>query len=132
MGTVNIAEIKKTDWSVAANFETVGPKRNATVVNNAERETASTQARAAEKSLKIAIGPEDEKILQAIQWLSEERPAQLTRALTSDLDYSSSASAAFAVSDEMRRNSIAAQTMLMPSRAKHQLQDLINRMLLEA
>lgn len=50
MDTQRTADIKRTDLSVAANIESVGPKRNAILVNNAQREAVILQAKASERA----------------------------------------------------------------------------------
>lgn len=129
MSIKNVAEIKKTDWSVAANSEVVGPKRTAIAVNNAAREVSASQAKASERAQSIIIGPEDGKAAEALQWLADERPDQITREVTSP-EYRPSAAGSFLVNSELNRLSASAQTVLMPAQASMKLHELIMRQIL--
>ncbi|MFA5104713.1 MAG: hypothetical protein WC527_06015 [Candidatus Margulisiibacteriota bacterium] len=129
MDIQKVADIKKVDFSVAANFETVGPKRNATAISNAQREVITSQAKSSERAQSIAISPSDAKVAEALQWLTSKRPDQLTDSLTSR-DYVPSAESSFAVNAEMNRLGRAAETLLMAAQAKQKMQERLMRIMM--
>jgi len=71
MDTQRTADIKKTDLSVAANIESVGPKRNAILVNNAQREAVILQAKASERAQNSIIGEDRDPAVNAMKWIDE-------------------------------------------------------------
>lgn len=127
MSMKSAAEIKKTEWTVAANFESVGPKRDALNVSNSQREAASAQTKGSAASRDVIISSEGgDPAVRAIQW-TDRRMSQITKELS---DPNLGMASRYALLTETDRLSVAAETVMMAARARQALYDTVMRNIL--
>ncbi len=118
-----------TDKSVASNFEAVGPKRNATAVNNAQRETLASQAKANERNQNTIVGAADgNPAVETLAWI-DKRFSQITREIASPA-FNPSARNILSVNMEVSRLSVLAQTAIKAAQAQQKLHELVMRSML--
>ncbi len=124
MSSLLVQEV--TDKSVAANIESIGPKRSAAKVDNSQRETAVSQSKASEQSRSIAVGANyGGAVLEAIDFI-EKRFSQMQDQAASRM-FEPSARNAFLMNMEINARLAQMRTLLSAAQAQQKLHEMIMR-----
>lgn len=103
--------------NVAANFETVVPKRDTTAANNAQRETVASQAKASERAQSAIVGSQDgDPAVNDMKWIDERYFKILQESTSQESGLSKTTSSIY----ELDRLGVTASAVNMAAKARHE------------